>query len=77
MNHCNVLICITNQTIIPWTVINVEPSINFEELLVQMHFQQFQHRWNFRHQYWIQSISGKTNLLIIQQFIVRITFYEI
>ena len=25
-----------NQTIVPWTVINVEPSINFEELLVQI-----------------------------------------
>ena len=35
-NHCNVFICITNQTIVPWTVINVEPSINFEELLVQI-----------------------------------------
>ena len=79
-NHCNVLICTTNQIYVPWTVINVELSINFEELLVQInleHFQQFQHCWNFRHQYWIQSISGKTNLLIIQQFIVRITFYEI
>ena len=29
-NHCNVLICTTNQTIVPWTVINVELSINFK-----------------------------------------------
>ena len=37
MNHCNVLICTyTNQTVVPWTVINVETSINFEKLLVQM-----------------------------------------
>ena len=36
MNHCNVLICTTDQTIVPWTVINVESSINFEELLVQI-----------------------------------------
>ena len=36
MNHCNVLICTTNQTIVPWTDINVEPSINFEEWLVQI-----------------------------------------
>ena len=35
-NHCNILICTINQTIVPWTVINVEPSINFEELLVQI-----------------------------------------
>ena len=35
-NHCNVLIYTTNQTIVPWTVMNVEPSINFEELLVQI-----------------------------------------
>ena len=27
-NHCNVLICTTNQTIAPWTVIHVKPSIN-------------------------------------------------
>ena len=35
-NHCNVHICTTNQTTVPWTVINVKPSINFEELLVQI-----------------------------------------
>ena len=32
MNHCNVLICTTNQTVAPWTVISVEPSPNFKEL---------------------------------------------
>ena len=36
MDHCNVLICTTNQTIIPWIVVNVKPLINFEELLVQI-----------------------------------------
>ena len=35
MNHCY-FFCTTNQTIVPWTVIKVEPSINFEELLVKI-----------------------------------------
>ena len=38
-----VLICtsFTNQTIVPWTIINVEPSINFEELLIQIKSEAF------------------------------------
>ena len=36
VNHHNVLICTTNQTIVPWIVINVKPLINFKELLVQI-----------------------------------------
>jgi len=35
-NSCNVFIPATNRTIVPWTVINVEPSINFEELFIQI-----------------------------------------
>ena len=35
-NHCNDLIRTKNQTIVPWIVINVKTSINFEELLVQI-----------------------------------------
>ena len=35
-NYCNVFIRTTNRTIVPWTVINVEPSLNFQELFIQI-----------------------------------------
>jgi len=34
--HCDVFVCATNRTIVPWTVINVEPSINFVGLFIQI-----------------------------------------
>ena len=35
-NYCNVFVRTTNRTIVAWTVINVEPAINFEELFTQI-----------------------------------------
>ena len=31
-NYCNVFVRTSNRTIVAWTVINVEPAINFGEL---------------------------------------------
>ena len=76
-NHCNVLICTTNQIIVPWTVINVEASINFEKLLVQIKSGTFSTISALLELSSSILDSGYTNLLIIQQFIERITLYEI
>ena len=35
-SECSYDVCTTNQTIVLLTVINVKPSLNFEELLVQI-----------------------------------------
>ena len=35
-NYCNVFVRTANRTIVAWTVINVEPAINFEELFTQI-----------------------------------------
>ena len=72
----------TNQTIVPWTVINVEPSINFEELLVQIKSGAFsiisaslELSSSILDSVYIWQDKSTDNLTVY--IIVRITFYEI
>ena len=35
-NYCNVFVCAINRTIVPWTVVTVEPSMSFEDVFIEI-----------------------------------------